>query len=290
MPLYCGLDLHSNNTYAVVIDDQDVAVFERRLPNDLKTIVAALEPYREEIAGVAVESTFNWYWLVDGLMDAGHHVELVNPAAAKRYDGLKFSDDRHDARWLAHLLRLGILPTGFICPKKDRAVRDLMRRRIYLVRKRASFFVSVNNLIARNTGLNVTGNALRALDPTDASQYASDPEGALAIELTLKIGHLHRHPGQQTRPQDRDQSKEAQREPAAQDHPGRRSDSRGGHPLRDRQHRPIPGGGQLRLVLSLRSNRSLQQREAQRAWLSPQRESLPVLGLRTGCLLRPTLQ
>ena len=64
-----------------------------------------------------VESTYNWYWLVDGLMEAGYRVHLANPAAIQQYSGLKYTDDHSDARWLAHVLRLGVLPEGYIYPK-----------------------------------------------------------------------------------------------------------------------------------------------------------------------------
>jgi transposase len=74
--------------------------------------------------GVVVESTFNWYWLVDGLMEAGYPVHLANTAAIQQYSGLKYTDDRSDARWLAHLLRLKLLPEGYIYPKAERAVRE----------------------------------------------------------------------------------------------------------------------------------------------------------------------
>lgn len=83
-------------------------VCERRVASQLRQILAVLEPYREELTGIAVVSTFNWYWLVDGLMDAGFPLELVNTCTVKNYEGLRFSDDRHDARWLAHLMRLGL--------------------------------------------------------------------------------------------------------------------------------------------------------------------------------------
>ena len=62
---------------------------KRRVPNDLAAVLAQLEPYRAELAGVAVELTFNWYWLVDGLQAAGYRVHLVNTSAIKQYDGLK---------------------------------------------------------------------------------------------------------------------------------------------------------------------------------------------------------
>jgi transposase len=129
MKLYCGIDLHSNNHWLTISDEADRRIVERRLPNDLAITLRELEPYRNELTAIAVESTFNWYWLVDGLMAAGYQVKLVNTSAVKKYDGLKHVDDRDDAFFLAHLLRLGILPTGYIYPKAQRAVRDLLRQR-----------------------------------------------------------------------------------------------------------------------------------------------------------------
>ena len=127
MSLYAGMDLHSSNTYLGIMDDKFKRVFKKRLKNDLSLILSTLEPYREDLNGIVVESTYNWYWLVDGLMDAGHgKIHLANPCAVKQYEGLKYADDQHDAFWLAHLLVLGILPECYIYPKDDRPVRDLL--------------------------------------------------------------------------------------------------------------------------------------------------------------------
>jgi hypothetical protein len=68
---YCGIDLHSNNHLVVVIDEEDKRVFEKRLNNDLSLTLDALSPFQASLQGVAVESTFNWYWLVDGLQEQG---------------------------------------------------------------------------------------------------------------------------------------------------------------------------------------------------------------------------
>jgi transposase len=111
---YCGIDLHSNNSVVSVLDEQDHVVAEKRLPNDLAKIIGLIKPWRTELAGIVVESTFNWYWLVDGLKEAGFTVHLAHTTAIRKYDGLKHSGDEADARYLAHLLRLGILPTGTI--------------------------------------------------------------------------------------------------------------------------------------------------------------------------------
>jgi transposase len=163
MALYCGIDLHASNSYVVVLDEADRVVVGKRLPNDLGRIEAELAPYREELVGVAVESTFNWYWLVDGLMEAGYRLHLVNTTAVQQYSGLKFRDDRYDARWLAHLLRLGLLPTGYIYPRQDRAVRDLLRKRAHLVRQRTANYLSLHNLWIRNTGQRLRGHRLKGL-------------------------------------------------------------------------------------------------------------------------------
>jgi transposase len=135
MTLYAAIDLHSNNGVLSVIDEHDHVVFERRLPNDLEQVLQALAPFLATLKALAVESTYNWYWLVDGLMDAGVDVRLVNTAAVPQYAGLKHGNDQSDARHLAHLLRLGILPEGYVYPRELRGVRDLLRRRFLLVRQ-----------------------------------------------------------------------------------------------------------------------------------------------------------
>jgi transposase len=160
MALYCGIDLHSNNHVVVIIDDDDRRLVEKRLPNTLSATLELLEPYREALAGIVVESTFNWYWLVDGLMDAGYSVKLANTAAIQQYQGLKHTEDRYDAFFLAHLLRLGILPTGYIYPREGRAVRDLMRRRLQLVHTRAQQLITVQSQIWRTTGVRVPSGTI----------------------------------------------------------------------------------------------------------------------------------
>jgi transposase len=94
------------------------------LPNELPAILKALEPFHDELVGTAVESTYNWYWLVDGLAEHGYRMHLVNTAAVPQYAGLKYSGDVSDARHLAHLMRLGILPEGYIYPRGERNKGD----------------------------------------------------------------------------------------------------------------------------------------------------------------------
>jgi transposase len=187
MELYAGIDLHSNNAVLMVLDGADRVVFAKRLANDLEAILMALRSCAGSILGVAVESTYNWYWLVDGLQDAGYRVHLVNTAAVKVYDGLKHSGDFSDARHLAHLLRLGILPEGYIYPREQRAVRDLMRKRSQLVRQRSSQILSMQNLVARNLGAQCSGNDIKRWDDEDIDAMNLLDDQKLALKANLAV-------------------------------------------------------------------------------------------------------
>src|SRR5471030_746642 len=184
---YSGIDLHSNNSVVTVTDDADRVVAEKRLPNDLPKILAFLAPWKAELAGVVVESTFNWYWLVDGLQPAGFIVHLANTTAIRKYDGLKHIGDETDARYLAHLLRLGILPTGTILPPEARSVRDLARKRMQLVRSRTSHILAVENITARQYGTRITSNQVKRLDELAIDQMHLQDDVALAIRTNVAV-------------------------------------------------------------------------------------------------------
>jgi len=187
MTLYAGIDLHSNNNVVVVQDEEDNVVGRRRLANDLKTVLAWLEPYRDDLAGVVVESTYNWYWLVDGLMEQGYRVHLANTVAIQQYDGLKYRDDASDARWLAKLLRLGQLPEGHIYPREGRAIRDLLRKRSQLVRQATMNLLSIQNLFARNRGEGISANRVKQLTPEAVDAVFEDANVALAVKSNVKV-------------------------------------------------------------------------------------------------------
>lgn len=182
MKLYGGMDLHSTNVVTQLIDEGDKVLYRKKQSCDLDQILKGLEPFKDNIEGIAVESTYNWYWLVDGLMAAGYRVHLVNTAAVKQYEGLKYTDDDSDAFWLAHLLRLGILPTGHIYPKESRTVRDLLRKRGQLVRQRTAHILSIENLYARNSGDRLSCNAIKCLTEEQIQKQFDDPNVALAID------------------------------------------------------------------------------------------------------------
>ena len=170
MQTYAGIDLHSSNNYVGIIDETDKRLYGKRLPNRLDNVLTALEPFRDSLESVVVESTFNWYWLVDGLQEHGYAVHLANPSATKQYEGLKHTDDKWDAFWLAHMRRLNILPEGYIYPKEHRALRDLLRRRLLFVQQRTAQILSLQSIVSRNLGFKMSNNEIKKMKPEDIVQ------------------------------------------------------------------------------------------------------------------------
>ena len=187
MKLFGAIDLHSNNNVTVLIDERDEVVYRKRLPNDLTLIIEQLSPYQSTLEGIVVESTYNWYWLVDGLMEKEHRVHLANTAAIQQYEGLKYTDDDSDARWLAHMLRLGVLPEGYIYPKEQRAVRDLLRKRSQLVRQKTANLLSIQNLYSRNTGWSLSANRIKKLTSEQVDGVFTLGDVGLAVKANLSV-------------------------------------------------------------------------------------------------------
>ena len=201
MTLYCGIDLHAKNSYLAIIDEQRQRIFKRNVSNDRAVILSLLAPYKRELAGVVVESTFNWYWLVDTLMDDGYTVHLANVNAIQQYKGIKYVDDKHDAFWLAELLSLGILKEGYIYPKEQRPVRDLLRKRSHLMRLRTSLMISLHNTMANVCGTKIqTYQVLGKADHLSVHLHHNESLALLgqvsktAIDmLTLQIKTIESH-------------------------------------------------------------------------------------------------
>ncbi len=194
MKAYAGIDLHSSNNFVGIIDENDQRLYSKRLPNRLDNVLLALEPFRDNLEGVVVESTYNWYWLVDGLQDNGYQVHLANPSAIKQYEGLKHTDDKWDSFWLAHLKRLNILPEGYIYPKQHRAIRDQLRRRLLFVRHRTANILSLQSMITRNLGFKMPGSDIKKLKQQDAEGLFDCPNlvfmaknNIMTIEFLKKI-------------------------------------------------------------------------------------------------------
>jgi transposase len=182
MQTYAGIDLHSSNNFLGIIDSNDKRLFGQRLPNNMDTIQSALKPFQKDLAGIVVESTFNWYWLVDGLQGLDYKIHLANPSAIKQYEGIKHTDDQSDAFWLAQMLRLGILKEGYIYPKEQRPLRDLLRRRLMFVKQRTAHILSLQSMLTRNLGTKFPANEVKKLHVEDADKLFDDPHLSFMVK------------------------------------------------------------------------------------------------------------
>lgn len=190
MEVYAGIDLHSSNNYVGIIDEQDRRLYQKRLPNRLDSVLEALSPFKKSLNGVVIESTYNWYWLVDGLQEAGYKVHLANPSAIKQYEGLKHTDDKWDSFWLAHMKRLNILPEGYIYPKEERPVRDLLRRRALFVKSRTTHILSMQGAMTRNLNLKMSAREIKQLEDSDAERMFDDPFNSLFARSSASLIHF----------------------------------------------------------------------------------------------------
>jgi len=184
--LFCGIDLHSNNLVAGIMDQAGTRVAHKKIDTNLTKVDDFLKPFKQELVKVAVESTFNWYWLVDGLRAKEYPAVLANPAKIEQYSGLKHADDTNDAFFLADLCRLDILPTGYIYDPKLRPVRDLLRRRLNLVRQRTALILSFKSLYTRTTGEQMTLARVKGLEVKEGAEIYKHPANQLIAELQLQ--------------------------------------------------------------------------------------------------------
>ena len=181
-----GIDLHSNNLVIGVINQDGKRIIHRKLDCELAQVLGFFKPLKARLQSLAVESTFNWYWLVDGLRAQGYPVRLANPAQIEQYSGIKHADDKHDAFHLAELLRLGILPEAHIYDPELRPVRDLLRRRTNLVHQRTALLLSFKSLYARTTGKTLPLKELKQMEPKEAKGLYEHPANQLIAQVQLE--------------------------------------------------------------------------------------------------------
>jgi transposase len=181
--IHVGIDLHSNNLMIGLVNQDGERVAHRKLECSLKQVEDFLKPHRGQVASLAVESTFNWYWLVDGLRKLEYPIDLANPAKIEQYNGLKHASDKDDAYHLAELQRLNILPKAHVYDPQLRPVRDLFRRRTSLVHQRTALFLSFKSLFARTTGQALDLKEVKKMEPKEAPKLYEHPANQLIAQI-----------------------------------------------------------------------------------------------------------
>lgn len=186
---YSGIDLSARDSHLCLIDVNLSIHLHQKVANDLPLIAQLLLPFKPHLK-IVVESTFNWYWLVDGLQELGFDISLAHTLGLSLITQAKVKSDRRDAFALAKLLRAGLIPKAYIYPASSRPVRDLLRRRLKAVALRALEYGSLRQLLLREAILSTSRNEIKLADDTDLNAWFSHPLLVLSASQQLERIHL----------------------------------------------------------------------------------------------------
>src|SRR5438876_3294209 len=183
---YCGIDLHVKTMYVCILDGAGQVLVHRNVPSTPAAFLEIVAPYRDGLV-VAAECMFTWYWLADVCAAEGIAFVLGHALAMKAIHGGKAKNDKIDSHKIASLLRGGLLPQAYVYPAGMRSTRDLIRRRLHLVRKRGELLAHIQNTRAQYN-LPVFGRKLAYHTNRDGVvQHFPDLSVRKSIEVDLAL-------------------------------------------------------------------------------------------------------
>ena len=160
---YIGIDLHARTMYICVINNIGETVFHKNMECSRDNLELVTNTFGKDIV-VGVECIFTWYWVADFCAERGIDFALGHAYYMKSIHGGKTKSDKIDSEKIANMLRGGMFPIAYAYPKEKRAVRDLLRRRLFFVRQRAELSVHLQN----------TNHQYNINDPLTSSRMRSE--------------------------------------------------------------------------------------------------------------------
>jgi len=186
---YCGIDLHARSMYLCILNQEGEILLHRNMPAGPEPFLKAIAPYREDLV-VCVECIFTWYWLADLCAREGLPFVLGHALYMKAIYGGKAKNDKIDAQKIAVLLRGGMLPQAYVYPAAMRATRDLLRRRIHLMRKRAELLGHIQQTNSQYNLPDIGKKIAYKANRNGVAERFADPAVQKSIEVDLAlIGH-----------------------------------------------------------------------------------------------------
>ena len=186
---YCGIDLHARTMYVCILDQQGEVVLHRNMRCDPELFLQAVAPYRDDLV-IATECIYCWYWLADLCAREGITFVLGHALYMKAIHGGKAKNDKIDSRKIAVLLRGGTLAWAYVYPPEMRATRDLLRRRLFFVRKRGELFAHVRTTSHQHNLTLPSGQLLYLCNRARIPELFDDPIVRTSVEADLELaGH-----------------------------------------------------------------------------------------------------
>ena len=183
---YCGIDLHARSMYVCILNQEGEIVIHRNMKTDPAALLKVIAPYRADLV-IAVECVFTWYWLADLCAREGIPFVLGHALYMKAIHGGKAKTDRIDAHKIAVLLRGGMLPQAYAYPAAMRATRDLLRRRMHLMRKRAELLAHVQNTNSQYNLPEIGKKLAYKANRQGVAERFADPAVQKSVEVDLAL-------------------------------------------------------------------------------------------------------
>ena len=175
--------------YLCIVNQDGAIVLHRNRRAAPEPFLQAIAPYREDLV-VCVECIFTWYWLADLCTQEGIPFVLGHALYMKAIHGGKAKNDKIDAQKIAVLLRGGMLPQAYVYPADMRATRDLLRRRLHLVRHRAELLTHVQQTNSQYNLPEIGKKIAYKANRDGVAERFPDPAVQKSIEVDLAlIGH-----------------------------------------------------------------------------------------------------
>ncbi len=183
---YCGIDLHAKTMYLCILDREGQILLHQNVRSRPEAFLAAMAPYREDLV-VAVECMFTWYWLADLCRREGIAFVLGHALYMKAIHGAKAKNDKVDAFKIASLLRGGNLPQAYVYPPEMRATRDLLRRRLHLVRRRGNLLAHIQNTHHQYNLPAPTAKVAYRANRAGVAEAFAEPDARKSLEVDLQL-------------------------------------------------------------------------------------------------------
>lgn len=183
---YCGIDLHARSMYVCILNQDGEIVTHRNMKTEPNALLKVIAPYRADLV-IAVECVFTWYWLADLCAREGIPFVLGHALYMKAIHGGKAKNDRIDAHKIAVLLRGGMLPQAYAYPAAMRATRDLLRRRMHLMRKRAELLAHVQNTNSQYNLPEIGKKLAYKANRQGVAERFADPAVQKSVEVDLAL-------------------------------------------------------------------------------------------------------
>ena len=173
MSYFCGIDLGAKRSQVCIIDNDQKVLVNRKVANDIEVIHRLIRPHGR--VPTVIESTFNWYWIVDGLQNRQVPVTLAHSLKLAAISSAKVKTDKRDALVLAQLLRANMIPTSYIYPAEQRPLRDLLRQRWDAVALRADEYRKMRGRLYREGITTVGSNEVRLMGAEEVHELIEHP-------------------------------------------------------------------------------------------------------------------